>query len=71
MTLFEKDFVIHDPIIKSVLSTKDEIHIEVSYTADNELFSLDIFQSGRDVSVFMKSAATIWVFNFASSLEYL
>jgi len=56
ISLFETDLVIRDPMIKCLGRTRDELQLEVSYTAEGVSFALDIFQRGRDVRVVSKSA---------------
>ena len=56
--LFETGVEIRDLVV-NVGNTRDELHIEVSYTADGVPFSLDIFQKGRSARVVRKSADTI------------
>jgi hypothetical protein len=56
ISLFETDLVIRDPMIKCLGRTRDELQLEVSYTAEGVSFALDIFQRGRGVRVVSKSA---------------
>ena len=51
ISLFETVLVILDPVVKSVGRTRDELHIEVRYTAEGESVTINIFQRGRCVRV--------------------
>jgi len=51
ISLFETDLSILDPV-------SDELQLEVSYMAEGEPITLDIFQRGRCVRVVKRSAAT-------------